>query len=179
MVAFPQVDYCNRSLYESWRDVLPDGPPESVVEMYRNIVDRCQPAIGQVLCAAASGPFPLLIHCKIVKDRTGIIVALLLSALGVPPETIVADYAESASNLEPLVPELLAAAAQDGLNLERYARLLQSPPAAMTGLLAHLTERYGSVSAYLDECGFTAPLRQQLQEKWLVGGAQGAVDSQQ
>ena len=169
MVAFAQVDYGNLSLYESWRDVLPDGPPESVLAMYRNIVDRCQPAIGQVLTAAATGPFPLLIHCKIGKDRTGIIVALLLAALGVPPETIVADYAESASNLEPMVPELMAAAAHDGLNLERYARLLQSPPAAMADLLTHLTERYGSVSAYLDECGFTAPLRQQLQEKWLIG----------
>ena len=36
--------------------------------------------------------FPLLVHCSIGKDRTGIVVALLLFALGVPEETIYADY---------------------------------------------------------------------------------------
>jgi hypothetical protein len=38
------------------------------------------------------GVFPLLVHCTFGKDRTGIAVAMLLFALGVPEETVYADY---------------------------------------------------------------------------------------
>ena len=168
LARLPQIDYRNLSLYDNWREVMPDGPPESVLEMYQNIVDRCQAAIGQVLCTAATGPFPLLIHCKVGKDRTGIIVALLLAALGIPQETIIADYTESQANLQPLLPELMSAAATAGFDLQRYSRLLQSPPEAMTGLLAHFDQQYGGVNAYLDTCGFTSTSREQLRANWLT-----------
>ncbi len=38
------------------------------------------------------GPLPLLFHCSAGKDRTGFGAALLLTALGVPRETVMADY---------------------------------------------------------------------------------------
>ncbi|MCY1277731.1 Tyrosine-protein phosphatase [compost metagenome] len=38
------------------------------------------------------GKLPLLFHCAAGKDRTGFIAALILSALGVPRETIYFDY---------------------------------------------------------------------------------------
>ncbi|MEU9042585.1 MULTISPECIES: tyrosine-protein phosphatase [unclassified Kitasatospora] len=43
------------------------------------------------LLAAPDGP-PLLFHCSAGKDRTGWAAALLLTALGVDRETVVADY---------------------------------------------------------------------------------------
>jgi protein-tyrosine phosphatase len=41
------------------------------------------------------------VHCSAGKDRTGIVVALVLAALGVPDEVIAADYALSARYLDP------------------------------------------------------------------------------
>lgn len=38
------------------------------------------------------GRLPLLFHCSAGKDRTGFGAALLLTALGVPRETVIADY---------------------------------------------------------------------------------------
>ncbi len=38
------------------------------------------------------GRLPLLFHCSAGKDRTGFGAALLLTALGVPQETVMADY---------------------------------------------------------------------------------------
>ena len=40
-----------------------------------------------------AGRLPLLVHCSAGKDRTGLLVALVLSVLGTPRERIVADYA--------------------------------------------------------------------------------------
>ncbi len=37
----------------------------------------------------------MLVHCTAGKDRTGIVVALVQAAIGVPLESIVEDYARS------------------------------------------------------------------------------------
>ena len=41
----------------------------------------------------------VIVHCNVGKDRTGVVVALLLGLAGVPTETIVDDYAVSAGYL--------------------------------------------------------------------------------
>ena len=35
---------------------------------------------------------PLVVHCAAGKDRTGVAIAVLLRALGVPKETVIEDY---------------------------------------------------------------------------------------
>jgi protein-tyrosine phosphatase len=40
----------------------------------------------------AAGDTPLIVHCAAGKDRTGVAIAVLLSALGVAADTIVEDY---------------------------------------------------------------------------------------
>lgn len=47
---------------------------------------------GELIRRVAQARGPILIHCAAGKDRTGFGVALLLLALGVPLETVVADY---------------------------------------------------------------------------------------
>lgn len=163
------IRYLHLPLYNSWREIMPEGgPPQSLLHLYQLIVDGCHETMGRVLGAAASpASFPLLVHCKVGKDRTGLVIALLLAAAGVPHATIAVDYASSGRNLEPMLPELMAAAQRDGLNLERYALLLQSPAQTILDLLAYLDEKYGSVTAYLDAIGFDAGCRTALQEQLL------------
>ena len=48
----------------------------------------------QYLARANAGP--VLVHCTAGKDRTGFVCAMTLTALGVPLETVRADYLESA-----------------------------------------------------------------------------------
>ena len=52
-------------------------------------------AIGQVLHDIAMGDEPALIHCTAGKDRTGVVTGVLLRILGVPLESIYADYVQS------------------------------------------------------------------------------------
>jgi hypothetical protein len=43
---------------------------------------------------ARNGTLPALVHCAHGKDRTGVVIMLLLAACGVPQEVIVDDYIE-------------------------------------------------------------------------------------
>ena len=43
---------------------------------------------------------PTLVHCAAGKDRTGVLLALVLDAVGVEREAVIADYALSAQHVE-------------------------------------------------------------------------------
>ncbi|RKT16925.1 protein-tyrosine phosphatase [Streptomyces sp. 1114.5] len=58
------------------------------------------------LLAAPDGP-PLLFHCSAGKDRTGWAAALLLTALGVERETVLADYLLTNARSAPVVARVL------------------------------------------------------------------------
>lgn len=52
---------------------------------------------SQVITEAAEAGEPLLFFCRVGKDRTGVLAALLLSCCGAKPEEIIADYHRSAT----------------------------------------------------------------------------------
>jgi protein-tyrosine phosphatase len=105
----------------------------------------------------ASGSLPMLFHCAAGKDRTGVMAALLLSALGVPRDVIMADYVLTNTYLVPdsKLPQLTA-------DLQKR-RKLDSPPDPDTvrgasggvdrrwleAALAAIDKKYGSVEGYL------------------------------
>ncbi|MFJ8625877.1 tyrosine-protein phosphatase [Kitasatospora sp. NPDC093550] len=69
------------------------------------------------LLAAPDGP-PLLFHCSAGKDRTGWAAALLLTALGVDRETVLADYLLTNERSAPVVERVLGDFAARGLMSE-------------------------------------------------------------
>jgi protein tyrosine/serine phosphatase len=58
--------------------------------------DRCAAAIAAIARARPGG---ILIHCRRGRDRTGLVVMLLLALVGVAPEEIAADYELSNAEL--------------------------------------------------------------------------------
>ncbi|MGW4797115.1 tyrosine-protein phosphatase [Nonomuraea sp. NPDC004297] len=80
---------------------------------------------------------PALVHCAAGKDRTGIVVALILDLLGVDHEAIVRDYALTAKEL----PEVLVTLA---LPAGTPAALLDAPESAIRTLLAAVAGHGGA-----------------------------------
>jgi protein-tyrosine phosphatase len=111
------------------------------------------PAFGKVLAQlAAPGPGAKLIHCTAGKDRTGLSIALLLSALGVDEPTILADYALTNLFYAHIRSTMLALESKLAilrLGIDDLKPLLLANPATLAGALAYLRQKHGSIEAYL------------------------------
>jgi protein-tyrosine phosphatase len=64
------------------------------------LVDRTENVVEAVRLLAAEDAGPALVHCQAGKDRTGVLVALVLDAVGVERHAVVQDYAASAHHVE-------------------------------------------------------------------------------
>lgn len=122
----------------------------SLESMYRSLVDDSAPRVLEVVRGVLADQ-PVLVHCTIGKDRTGVTVALILAAAGVDEDAVVADYART----EGLLPRerndriiaYLRAHHPGARHLEDLAT--RSPAPVMAGLLADLRDRFGSPADYL------------------------------
>jgi protein-tyrosine phosphatase len=106
-------------------------------------------AIGVIADAAAGG---VLIHCQAGKDRTGLVVALLLRLAGVPIADIAADYAISAVNVAAVLEQWIAEADDEEERVLR-TRVSASPAETMIEVLTEVERRYGGVREYLVAAG--------------------------
>ena len=64
------------------------------------LFDRTENVVEAVRLLARQDAGPSLVHCAAGKDRTGVLVALVLDAVGVEREAVIADYALSAEHVE-------------------------------------------------------------------------------
>ncbi|BDZ38690.1 tyrosine-protein phosphatase [Microbacterium suwonense] len=124
--------------------------------MYRHLVDESARRLVEAVRVIAAGE-PTLVHCTVGKDRTGVTVALALSAVGADRDAVVADYAFTASQLpverNRAVVEYFRTHLTDARNAIQLAT--ESPAPVMAALLAGIDERYGSVADYLQSAGLT------------------------
>jgi protein tyrosine/serine phosphatase len=123
--------------------------------VYLEFLERFPANFAAVLRAIADAPAGgVLVHCQGGKDRTGLVVALLLSLAGVPREEIAADYAVSERNLAEAQADWEASAESEDERLRRR-QIGMSPPEAMLGVLEELDGRWGGARAYLLAAGAT------------------------
>ena len=148
--ASAQVTYRHLPLLNdtpSMPEVLP-----TLVEIYRSILDDRSEQVGAALAALATpGALPAVVNCTAGKDRTGLIVALVLGLAGVPEETIVTDYALSGTCLAGVyLEEARRRAEAQGFS---YDLLVLCGPGFIRTTLAHLKKRYGGIEAYVRTTG--------------------------
>ena len=112
----------------------------------------------------ADGGTPLLFHCSAGKDRTGFGAALLLTALGVAWDTVVADF-EATNRLwrRDTVPA-------DDIPPAVRESLLRADPVLLAAAFEAARRQYGSLEAFLEQAlGFgparTAQLRDVMLEE--------------
>jgi protein-tyrosine phosphatase len=125
--------------------------PLELDAIYQYVIDECGGTIATAIkVLAAPGASPALVHCSAGKDRTGIVVALILAVLGVPDEVIAADYGLSARYLDSeRTPAIGQLQASTGLGADLTRPLLSSPPELILQVLTRVRATGGTVDGYL------------------------------
>ena len=125
---------------------------------------------------AGDGHLPAVVHCTAGKDRTGVLVALLLDLLAAEREQVVADYAETTANMPGVLERIRSspffranglAAAPDWI--------FGSDPDTMRRFLAWLDAEHGGTEQWALHHGLppdaVARLRETLLEQGQPGGS--------
>lgn len=133
---------------------LPEtGGVPSLPSVYRYVLEERADRLAAAVALIADAPEgAVLVHCTAGKDRTGLVVAVALAAVGVPREHVVADYAVSAENLAGEWAErMLAGAGSRFGELDDTTRdlIVASPAAAMELSLDLIEQLYGSAEGLL------------------------------
>lgn len=143
-------------LYRPFETVPAVGRLEDLMD---RVIETRGEAVASAVEAIASADGPVLVHCTIGKDRTGLVVALTLLAAGVDEEDVIADYALSGAQVLPhrrdLVVGMLAGrdlAAADRADAWRLN--LESPREVMTHIIDRVAA-HGGATAYLRAHGLS------------------------
>ncbi|KAI0384562.1 tyrosine phosphatase family-domain-containing protein [Hypomontagnella monticulosa] len=162
-----------------------DYSPESLALRYRNYssehAEGFVAAYSDILAAAASPsnsfapfrtilehlatsssspPTACLIHCTAGKDRTGVIIGLILSLCGVSDDVVAHEYSLTDLGLKSRHAELISHLMNNpslSSQPEAAKRMISSQKQAMLGTLTKLRETYGSVEKCVIDLGLLSP----------------------
>jgi protein-tyrosine phosphatase len=140
-------------------DIVADGSEMDIVSHYvalleasaANIVTAARIFTDDTRAAA-------IFHCAAGKDRTGVLAAVVLDAVGVGREAIIADYALTGQRMKQISARLLRLATYR--DMQALSRGIKGAATAdeesMAAFLDELHGRYGSGAGYLTAHGLRA-----------------------
>jgi protein-tyrosine phosphatase len=127
------------------------------------LADHPANVVAAVRRLAAADAGPALVHCAAGKDRTGTVVALVLDAVGVERDAVVADYALSSEQIETMFRRWTTASGDP-----MPEDLTPHHPRAevMETVLARLDEQHGGAAGWLAANGLTDEELERLRERF-------------
>jgi protein-tyrosine phosphatase len=119
--------------------------------LYHQILEQCAAEIVSAIeLLARPGALPAVVHCSAGKDRTGLVIALTLSALGVSDEVVSQDYGLTEELLtEEIRTHIFAKSEKLGISAQKIVTLMGSPPRVLQAILAGLRHQSGGAEGYL------------------------------
>lgn len=136
-------------------------------EFYIYYLEHCQQQIANIVGAIAESGGGTVFHCYAGKDRTGLIAALVLGVVGVSPEDIAEDYAQTSQHIPHLVTAWRNYAVNNGHDMRHFERDSGSTTETMVNTLNYLNKRYGGVSEYLLGCGVSVEQLAELRRRFV------------
>jgi protein-tyrosine phosphatase len=139
------------------------GAMRNGTELYRRFPQAFAPQLKVIFADLRDHHAPIAYNCSAGQDRTGFATAMILSALGVPRETIYADYALSTAYRRPEfeMPKIDPALHPNDPAVQLFARAQAQGPRKpqplveadgqpfLKGAFDEIDAKWGSVDAYL------------------------------
>ena len=137
----PVQDASDREYMRAWADTGLWGTPL----FFGDALQKWPDFYVDILNAIADAEGTVLLHCGRGHDRTGIVVALLLSLIGVPNEAVILDYMHDSVQFASAAPDAHAnvhsALESAALTLEETFEVISSPDTVKSLRDAGLTQR--------------------------------------
>jgi protein-tyrosine phosphatase len=178
LAAHPTVSYHHVPLvgeFSQADDMVDPLDQTSYAPMYVRMYEGSAAQIVTALAIIAYTPGAVAFHCAAGQDRTGVLAASLLLALGADGDDIVTDYARtgevSAAIMARISPVMMPLMRRFGFDLEEAARAAlrrEFSPAPMRDLLGTLTQRYVDPLTPLRAAGLSDGLVARLRERGLT-----------
>ncbi len=145
------------------------GGADNLVDDYLQQIEINAPSIIEALRLMANPENrPLVVHCTAGKDRTGIVIAVLLDILGVEHENIVADYHVTSTNMAPIIERIRSTQVFKDNGLAGAPDwIFASEPETMRAFLVSMTNRYGSAEEWARSQGLSQAKIDSLRETLL------------
>ncbi len=141
--------------------------PTNMGELYFLMLQAAREPIVRVVEALAETDVPAVFHCAAGKDRTGVISSLLLSLVGVPEDTIVADYAFSRQNIDQINARLAESPTYQRWMQELPEGAYDADPAAMVHFLDRVRSEFGGMAGWAEDAGLGGATRERLARRLL------------
>jgi protein-tyrosine phosphatase len=135
-------------------------------DFYIHLLETSRAPIQQTFMQLAEAPGGTFFHCRVGKDRTGIIAALLLDMVEVPHHHIIADYVATAEHITPLLPELRRDRPAQ-IDEATYEQIIGVQSDTMGNVLDYVKKTYGSTVNYLTQIGVPAAQLTQITHKFI------------
>ncbi|TWH18633.1 protein tyrosine/serine phosphatase [Prauserella rugosa] len=148
--------------------VAPMTGDDPVVATYLRYLDEGPEAVaGAIADIVQLGGAPVLVHCTVGKDRTGVIIAMALAAVGVDHDEIATEYGLLANQVEESMQRLRGMKSYgDAVDLyppETFA----VEPGSIIRFLDAVDHRHGGTREFLLSHGFTHQMLEELEESLL------------
>lgn len=120
-------------------------------------------ALGEAILAADCGA--TLVHCTAGKDRTGFVVAMLLHAIGIEPDEIMADYLLSDASYAAAYVRFNIAGRFDALDARApgaVSTVLGVHPEYLQAAERRIADDFGSIDRWLETVAGLGPQQREL-----------------
>jgi protein tyrosine/serine phosphatase len=130
-------------------------PDDMTTGHYLGYLEERPEEVTGALRTIATSEGAVVVNCAAGKDRTGVIVAMALTAVGVGPEAVIADYAASAERVDAVIARLTGSTTYSEDTKTKPVGAHAPRPETMKAFLEQLEVRYGGLTKWLADNGFT------------------------
>ena len=159
-------------LQQTWEgqviDASVDGADFLTARYAEMLTQGAEAIAGALTVLADPRIYPAVFHCAAGKDRTGVLAALVLGLVGVPDETIAADYGLSRVGMQAMVEWIRVNRPEVADTMvDQPGVLLEAPPRAMRALLDQVRAEHGSIEGYAWSIGLSGQIVDDLRSTLL------------
>jgi protein-tyrosine phosphatase len=129
-------------------------------QLYRDLADEVGPQVERLFHILLNADaYPVLIHCRAGKDRTGYVCALIQRAVGVNCAAVFEDYLKTNTHFTPVTPRveiMMKILSLGRLQMDNVRASFSARADYLQAAFDQIDQCHGGLATYLEQRGVTS-----------------------